>query len=110
MPFRDGFGTFKRMLTTVSEIEQARDNALNGIDSWHLNNMVVATSARGKGIGTRLLMEQLHKRVDPSAAPASLSTQRPENVGFYEKLGFKVACEHKIGDANGFHNWIMIYR
>lgn len=110
MPFRHGPHAFWKMLKVVSEIERKRAAALAGRGSWYLNNMVVSAEFRGKGLGSSVLRKQLAKVVDPSGFPASLSTQRPENVSFYMGLGFKIADDAPIGEpGNGFSNWIMIY-
>ena len=71
--------------------------------------MAVAREGRGAGLGGSLLGEQLRLHVDPSGAPAALATQRPENVRFYERLGFRVVSESRIG-AKGppFINWMML--
>jgi len=51
----------------------------------------------------------LARVIDPSGAPASLATQRPENVTFYERLGFRVSSEETIGTGpHAFTNWIML--
>lgn len=110
MPFRHGLQAFQRMLKAVSEIERKRAVALAGRESWYLNNMAVSADFRGRGLGRSLLRKQLADAVDPSGLPASLSTQRPENVSFYKQLGFRVAGDGPIGEPdNGFSNWIMIY-
>ena len=88
MPVRQGWSPFQRMLTAVEAIETRRLASLRGRESWYLNNMVVAADHRGRGLGARLLDRQLREVVAPSGAPASLSTQKPENVNFYERLGF----------------------
>jgi GNAT superfamily N-acetyltransferase len=103
-------GWFQRMLETVQTIEARRLSSLGGRESWYLNNMVVNRDRRGRGLGGRLLSQQLTEVVAPSGLPASLSTQRQENVSFYGQLGFKVADDDMIGQGgHRFRNWIMIY-
>jgi len=98
------------MTRSVAELERRRATALGGRESWYLNNMVVARAQRGKGAGTRLLRQQLADVVDPSGFPASLTTQKLENVSFYRRLGFEVKDEGWIGPSPaGFMNWIMVY-
>ena len=111
MPFRHGFAAFARMLHTVNSVEERRKAALQGRESWYLNNMVVAAAARGKGLGSVVLRRALRADVDGSGAPASLTTQKPENVRFYEGLGFHVADDRPVKDkaGGGFDNWVMIY-
>jgi GNAT superfamily N-acetyltransferase len=105
-----GADAFARMSESVAELEERRTRCLSGRESWYLNNMVVARAYRGRGAGSRLLRRQLDEVVDPSGRPASLTTQRPENVVFYRRLGFEVADQDSvILGADSFPNWIMIY-
>ncbi len=82
IPLRCGIDAFQRLLHTVKIIEARRLEALGGRESWYLNNMVVSRRQRGCGLGRELLIGQLRATVDPSAFPASLATQKPENVNF----------------------------
>ena len=110
MPFVHGWPSFERMLKSVDELEERRGDGLVGRKSWYLNNMVVAAAHRGAGVGSRILRRQLGEVVDPSGYPASLTTQRAENVTFYAKLGFRVTDDRPIGHGSGrFTNWIMVY-
>ncbi|NOX82195.1 MAG: GNAT family N-acetyltransferase [Alphaproteobacteria bacterium] len=111
MPFLHGLSAFGRMLHVVDQIETRRLAALNGVESWYLNNMVVAPAARGKGLGSEVLRAELRMRVDGSGAPATLTTQKAENVNFYKGLGFSVIDDSRVeGDSgDGFDNWIMRY-
>ena len=106
-----GTAAFERMIQSVAELERRRAYGLAGRESWYLNNMVVAPAWRGAGVGSRLLRRQLETVVNPSGHPASLTTQRPENVTFYERLGFVVTDSRPVslGPAS-FPNWIMVYR
>jgi len=109
LPIRQGIQPFKRILNTSKQIEDNRNMALEGRESWYLNNMVVAANYRGKGIGGSLMREQLSAIVDPTNQPASLTTQKPENVRFYQSLGFEIRDETPIIDGNKeCQNWIMI--
>lgn len=112
MPFLHGVPAFRRMLHVVDRIESRRLAVLDGRESWYLNNMVVAPAARGKGLGSQVLRAELRMRVDGSGAPATLTTQKVENVNFYKGLGFAVIDDRRVEDSNGegFDNWIMLYR
>jgi len=111
MADRHGAEAYTRMVLSVRELELRRLAGLRGRESWYLNNMVVASAYRGTGVGSRLLRQQIEEVVDPSGHPASLTTQRPENVTFYRRLGFEVTDDRpvEIGSAS-FTNWIMVYR
>lgn len=110
MPVLHGWPAFSRMLKSVDELEARREQCLAGQDSWYLNNMVVDPSHRGQGLGSSLLRQELTDTVKPSGFPASLTTQKKENVSFYRHLGFEVADHSRVGGAGGFENWIMIFR
>lgn len=109
-PLRVGLRGVWRLFEVTRGIDRHLDAALGARPFWYLNNMVVREHLRGGGIGTRLLRDQLRivQKSDPRAAVA-LSTQRPENVTFYARMGFRVAGGDVIGRGPGaFRNWIMV--
>lgn len=108
-PWRMGWSGLRRLGEVTAGIDRHLEEALGERPYWYLNNMVVDASLRGSGIGTTLLREQLRllREADPGARFA-LSTQRPENVTFYGRLGFSVLREGRIGRGPGaFVNWVM---
>ena len=109
-PVRLGAGGTRRLLEVTSEIDRQRDRLLADGPFWYLNNMAVREELRGTGIGTNLLREQLAGLTETApAAPAALTTQRPENVTFYRRLGFEIASEDIVGRGPGsFTNWTML--
>jgi GNAT superfamily N-acetyltransferase len=110
-PFRLGPGDFLRALEVAREVDLGIERAVPDRAFWTLNNMVVHKDHRGSGIGSRLLREQLSfvSETEPDHAIA-LSTQRPENVVFYRRLGFQSVSEHTIGTGRrAFRNWRMRY-
>ena len=112
LPFRFGIGGLRRVFETVAGIEGQRDATVAGEDWWYLNNMAVHADLRGQGVGTELL----HFEIERIAARApnaflALSTQREENVRFYERLGFEVASCEAVGRGPlAFRNWSMARR
>lgn len=99
----------RRLFEVTSQIDRQLSETFGATPYWYLNNMVVAKDLRGTGVGTRLLAEQLSivAQAAPSL-PSALTTQRPENVVFYERLGFRVAVEHIVGSGPvAFRNWVM---
>lgn len=109
MPFRFGWGSWQRLFEVLDRIAIVQKQALNDTPAWHLNSMVVTPELRGTGVGTKILGEQLQKVVDPSGFPAILVTQREQNVGFYQRLGFEIAIESTIGSGDyAFTNWCMV--
>ncbi len=61
----------------------------------HLGPVGVLPEFQGRGIG-RGLMIRFCARVDSEGKPAFLETDRPENVRFYEKSGFRVVDEIRL--------------
>lgn len=59
---------------------------------WHLAAVGVVPDRQGAGIGGRLLAAML-RRCDRLRTPAYLESSNPRNVGFYERLGFRVTGE-----------------
>jgi hypothetical protein len=50
-----------------------------------------------------------HVYIAPSGRRACLATQRPENVTFYQRLGFEVTSEEHVGQGpHAFTNWVMV--
>ena len=109
MPFRFGWGTFKRVLEVTEEFDAIKDRATAKNPVWYLNNMVVAKELRGTGIGSKVLKNQFESEIDPSGFPAILMTQREANVRFYQRLGFEVVDESIVGSGEyAFTNWCMV--
>ena len=111
-PFRIGWSTFQRAFEVARANERHVHRALGAQPFWYLNNMVIRKQLRGGGVGSRLLREQLGvvSAREPGWAIA-LSTQRPENVVFYHRLGFRTVLEESIGSGpRAFRNWIMVFQ
>jgi ribosomal protein S18 acetylase RimI-like enzyme len=70
---------------------------------YHLDPLGVSPDLQGKGIGSQM-MEYYCSIVDSKKMDAYHETDRPENVGFYEKFGFEVIEKE---DVLGFPNWYM---
>ncbi len=70
---------------------------------WHLDLLGVMPELQGQGIGSQL-MEYYCNHIDGLGMAAYHETDRPENVKFYEKFGFRVIGEELIMD---FPNWYM---
>ncbi len=110
LPLLLGFEGMRTVLSVKSQIDAEVEAAVGQSDCWYLNNMVVRSSLRGTGVGTRMLTEQFvgAARWNPNGLFA-LSTQKKENVTFYQRLGFEVAREGRIGEGpNAFPNWTML--
>jgi ribosomal protein S18 acetylase RimI-like enzyme len=71
---------------------------------WHLGPIGVAPEIQGKGIGSQM-MDVYCGIVDENRLEAYHETDRPENVPFYERFGFKVVGEEMVIGAK---IWYML--
>lgn len=69
----------------------------------HLGPIGVAPEAQGRGIGRRL-MERYCEELDRAAMAGYLETDRPENVDFYKRFGFRLV---ETGPVLGVDNYFM---
>ena len=108
-PWKLGKATYQRLVEVTVALDNTKENVLNDRQAWYLNNMAVAEELRGTGVGTKVLKHQLESVVEPSGYPAILMTQKAGNVMFYQRLGFEVARELKVGSGeHAFTNWCMM--
>jgi GNAT superfamily N-acetyltransferase len=77
-------GASVRLLNAVDKAHHAVD-----VPHWYLAILGVDPSFQRTGAGTALLRPVL-ERCDDDALPAYLETQKPENVPWYERHGFRV--------------------
>jgi ribosomal protein S18 acetylase RimI-like enzyme len=90
----------------------SRENYWNGI--WmkhdppelhsHLGPIAVLPEFQRQGIGS-IMMSTYCRLVDNRSLPAYLETDRPENVRFYQKFGFKLVEEVMILGVRNFFMW-----
>ncbi|MCP5279536.1 MAG: GNAT family N-acetyltransferase [Thiobacillus sp.] len=71
----------------------------------HYYLQVIGVLEGGRGHG-RALMETVLRRCDEQGLPAFLETGNPENLGFYEKLGFRVLGSY--GLPGGLRLWSLL--
>jgi GNAT superfamily N-acetyltransferase len=105
MPFRFGWGGFKRSLHLGNSIERVRKQVAPE-RHWYLMALGVAPSEQGKGIGGALLQPGL-SQADADGLPCYLETFHERNVPFYEKYGFKVSFDGRITNG-GPTFWAMV--
>ncbi len=70
---------------------------------WHFGPIAVDFHLRGKGIGTAL-MQAFCARMDAEQSMAYLEADKPVNVKFYQRFGFKVMEEDT---TLGVPGWFM---
>ena len=99
-PVRLGISAYRR--------KRALGSLLSALDApdpcWYLNAVGVEPSEQGEGLGTALLRFML-ERVDEDALPSFLDTSVPDNLGYYERFGFRVTAESAL--PNGIPLWGM---
>ena len=74
---------------------------------WYLNAIGVDPSVQRAGLGGALLNRML-ARIDDDALPTFLDTSAPDNLGYYERFGFRVTAESTL--PNGIPLWGMTRR
>ena len=73
---------------------------------WYLVLLGVDPRRQGQGLGGRLLQPVL-ARADAGGLPCYLETEKPENVGFYQRFGFEVRLSGELPDR-GPRFWAMV--
>jgi ribosomal protein S18 acetylase RimI-like enzyme len=71
---------------------------------WHLGAIGIAPEIQRKGVGSDL-MRFYCNIIDKDGIEAYHETDRPENVPFYERFGFKVVEEEMV---IGVKSWYML--
>ena len=99
-PIRLGLSAYLR--------RRALGRMLNALDPpqpcWYLDTIGVEPSEQRTGLGTALL-DLMLKRIDEYALPSFLDTSAPDNLGYYERFGFRVTAESTL--PNGIPLWGM---
>lgn len=70
---------------------------------WYVMVVGVEPAARGRGLGRQLLHPMLSRARD-GGHPCYLETAQPDNVPFYEHLGFRVV-RHVVEPESGLPLW-----
>ncbi len=73
---------------------------------WHLGPLAVDAPLQGMGVGSRL-MQVFSAQMDAAREDAYLETDKPENVRFYERFGYRVVGEQEV---LGVTNYFMLRR
>ncbi len=73
---------------------------------WHLGPLAVDAHLQGEGVGSRM-MRVFCARMDAAGEDAYLETDKPTNVRFYERFGFRVVGQQEV---LGVPNWFMLRR
>ena len=76
-------------------------------DTMLISPVFVAKEHQGKGIATSLIKKGIED-MSAKGYKIGLEAQNPDNVPFYEKLGFKT-IKHEFYEREQIHNYYMIY-
>jgi ribosomal protein S18 acetylase RimI-like enzyme len=104
VPFRTGLRPFVKFMganDTMDKIHKKRVPEPH----WYLMVVGVDPELQNRGVGSALVKEGL-ARADQSGHPCYLETSEKRNLAFYERLGFVVLEEAKLG-AGGPLAWAM---
>tara|TARA_B110000858_G_scaffold165049_1_gene191469 strand:- start:85 stop:756 length:672 start_codon:yes stop_codon:yes gene_type:complete len=69
---------------------------------WYLPLIAVDPAHQGSGIGSEL-MKAAMSRIDEDGLPSYLESSNPRNISLYERYGYEVMGQIKIGDAPTIH-------
>lgn len=92
-------GRFGRMVD-YAEAAHHRDMP---VPHWYVMVVGVAPAFQGQGYG-RALLQPILDRAETDGVPCYLETTQPNNVSFYERLGFRVLLDDVEPDS-GLRVW-----
>lgn len=95
MPLRFGLMGMRRSQQLAQSVEGARTELMPR-PHWYLMALGVDPNEQGKGLG-RALLEAGLARAYQARAPSYLETFRASTAEFYDRYGFEVVSERKIG-------------
>ncbi len=98
-----GINTFIRMLRLDNQNKTSLKKAMKTPKYYYLSMVAVREESRGAGIGSYAVKRIIEELVSskPECNFMGLTTQLPENVIFYSKLGFKKLDEGYAGLKDG---------
>lgn len=93
-----GLSALTRMLSLDAKNKKVLSDSLGNSQHYYLSMVVIKEEYRGKGIGSAALKQTIHDLIDskPACRLIGLTTQLPENVTFYSRLGFTTLDEGYI--------------
>ena len=105
-----GLKTFIRMLRLDDFNKLSLQKAINVSAYYYLSMVVVKEEYRGKGIGTyaiKNIIQELNAS-NPACDIIGLTTQLPENVTFYSRIGFDLLDEGYLDfEGDSYYNYTM---
>ncbi len=107
-----GFGTLQKMLGMDSYNKQLLNEAIHTNEYYYLSMVAIKQEYRGGGIGSFMIrncIDELKSR-ERKCHLVGLTTQLPENVTFYAKLGFQKLNEGEVQfKENRYFNYNIKY-
>jgi GNAT superfamily N-acetyltransferase len=67
-------------------------------EHWHLAFIGVDAAHQGKGVGADLMRHRL-ARIDAKGVHAYLESSNPRNIHFYQRFGFEIIREIRVGGS-----------
>lgn len=105
-----GFSALRTMLKMDSLNKQLLTNAIGTNEYYYLSMVAVKANYQGSGIGSYMIddcLQQL-RSINRICHIIGLTTQLPENVIFYTRLGFQKLDEGEIHQKKGsYYNYNM---
>lgn len=108
-----GFNSLYRMLRLDSINKKTLNKAMQNSMYWYLSMVVIKKEYRGTGIGSYAINNCLKNFKDSCSdvSTIGLTTQLPENVIFYSRLGFEKMNEGKITFLKDtYYNYTLKYQ
>ncbi|GAC1371397.1 MAG: hypothetical protein NVS3B25_21900 [Hymenobacter sp.] len=100
-----GFQRLRHFLVATTWLRR-RSVAANG--HYYLMALAVRPTDRGRGLGRRLVQATI-AAMQATHAPCYLDTQRPSEVLFFQRLGFRLVGQCPVGlDPEAPTNWGMV--
>lgn len=105
-----GFSALRTMLKMDALNKQLLTNAIGANEYYYLSMVAVKVNYQGSGIGSYMIDNCLQKlrSINRICHTVGLTTQLPENVTFYTRLGFQKLDEGEIQLKKGcYYNYNM---
>ena len=107
-----GIGTLIRMLGLEKKNKSLLTESMGESGYYYLSMVVIKEEYRGKGVGSLVLKQAINNLVEssPMCRAIGLTTQLPENVVFYSRLGFNKLDEgYVLFKGSKYYNYNMKY-
>lgn len=109
-----GLRTFLRTAAADREFRARYLETTRGRPYYHLHAVAVAPSSQGRGYGRALVdaaLRELDRRSALDGAPAVVSTQRERNLALYQRAGFALLGDRRMGERwndAGYRTWFLL--